>query len=262
MKKKKNQNKTIKSIIIKKTPGHISYSLLNAVGHTHTLPRGSTEPRKRRSEWRLWRHYTAIRRRLTFTFIFFVYFFCLEMREEEQRRRLRLSGRRRARRSGWTTGVGVGGTTGENTEARSSPEAEGEGTTLLLFFLFSFRWIIFFLPIPLHFTTDSRISLAKNPEVEGSSRWCTACPGRTWGTCNPEADLERMEHSFQWSVYVKIRGKEERERKKKITTFVRIWGPTWELPYKVWLRRRGEVRTVCSEHQLRPENVGLACVGY
>lgn len=36
-------------------------------------------------------------------------------------------------------GVGVGGTTGENTEARSSPEAEGEGTTLLLFFLFSFR---------------------------------------------------------------------------------------------------------------------------
>lgn len=105
---------------------------------------------------------------------FFVYFFRLEMREEEeQRRRLRLSGRR-ARRS-WLEDGGVWG---------GGDYWRKHGGTFL----------------PLLLTTNSGISLAQNPEGEGSSRWCTACPGRTWGTCDPEADLEGMEHSLQWSV--------------------------------------------------------------
>ena len=47
----------------------------------------------------------------------------------------------------------------------------------------------FLRPFPF-FMTDSRTSSAKNPGAWGSSRWCRACQEKTWGTCNPEGDLE------------------------------------------------------------------------
>lgn len=39
--------------------------------------------------------------------------------------------------------------------------------------------------------TNSHTTLAKSRGAWGSSRWCRACRGRTWGTCTPEADLKR-----------------------------------------------------------------------
>lgn len=59
---------------------------------------------------------------------------------------------------------------------------EGLGRTFT-FSLFSF------------FMTDSRTSSAKNPGAGGSSPWCRACPEKTWGTCNPEGDLEEESHT-------------------------------------------------------------------
>ena len=57
---------------------------------------------------------------------------------------------------------------------------------LFLLIFFSFHLFIFF------FTTNSHTSLAKNLAALGSSRWCRACQEKTWGTCNPEGDLERV----------------------------------------------------------------------
>lgn len=140
MKKKENQNKTIKTIIIKKTPGHISYLLLNAVGHTRT------------STWVYWTTKTTFRMAVVASlhsdtaaayihmFFFFVLFFCLEMREEEQRRRLRLSGRR-ARRSGWRTAGDYWRKHGGTFLSWGRGWRDDSST---FFFLFSFRWIIFF----------------------------------------------------------------------------------------------------------------------
>lgn len=50
---------------------------------------------------------------------------------------------------------------------------------------FIFPFLFFF------FMTYSHTSSAKNPGVLGNSRWCRAYQGKTWGTCNPEGDLER-----------------------------------------------------------------------
>lgn len=68
-------------------------------------------------------------------------------------------------------------------EAHSSPEAEGKEDSFIP--AFEFRSSSFFF-----FMANSHTTLAKNREAWGSSRWCRACRGKTWETCNPEADLE------------------------------------------------------------------------
>lgn len=115
----------------------------------------------------------------------------------------------------------------------------------LIFLSFHFCWI-FFSPHP-PFKTNSHISLAKNLEVEGSSRWCRACLGRTWRTCNPEADLERVEPHFHWSVNVIIRGKVGEKKQSNMGASIKGWAE--KLP----------MQTGCSDHQLRPGNVGHTC---
>lgn len=67
-------------------------------------------------------------------------------------------------------------------EAHSSSEAEGKEDSSSP--AFEFRSFSFFM-------TNSHTTLAKNRGAWGSSRWCRACRGKTWGTCNPEADLKR-----------------------------------------------------------------------
>lgn len=72
-------------------------------------------------------------------------------------------------------------------EAHSSPEAEGKEDSSFPAFQFrSFSSFILFF-----FRTNSHTTLAKNRGAGGSSRWCRACRGKTWETCNPVADLER-----------------------------------------------------------------------
>lgn len=68
----------------------------------------------------------------------------------------------------------------------------GYGRTFSFFFFTfpPFFSLSFFLSS--FFMTDSHTSSAKNPGASGSSRWCRACLEKTWGTCNPVGDLERV----------------------------------------------------------------------
>lgn len=52
--------------------------------------------------------------------------------------------------------------------------------------------------------THSCTSSAQNLEVWGSSRWCRACPGKTWGICNPEEDLDSKKFNRRKTAECKL----------------------------------------------------------
>lgn len=207
--------------------------------YTHIC--GSTEPWKHSPKWWLWHYYTAIRRRLTFTRFFVFVFCCVFVFFVWKCIRI-------------DTGVCGSADSGREDPDRERDELlaktqrhvpllrQGVKGRLFYFFLsFHSCWIFFFYP-SLHFTTNSHISLAKNLEVEGSSHWCRACPGRTWRICNPVADLERVEQ-HHWRVSMIIRGEVGENMKSNMRDSIKVW---LKLPMQM----------VCSDHQLRPGNVG------
>lgn len=193
--------------------------------YTHILLRGSTEPRKQRSKWwLLWHYYTALRRRLTFTCFCFVFVFVWKcIRIDTGVYGLADSGRE-----------DPGGERGRllAKTQRHVPLLRRE-VKGLIFLSFHFCWIFFFSLHP-PFKTNSHISLAKNLEVEGSSRWCRACLGRTWRTCNPEADLERVEPHFHWSVNVIIRGKVGEKKQWNMGASIKGWAETTHADGLFW----------------------------
>lgn len=130
--------------------------------------------------------------------------------------------------------------------------------------------------------TNSHTTLATNRGAWGSSRWCRACRGKTWETCNPEADLERGTlkqgiggtvsnhlctwsyaslsfglnwthehnqtcHSYHWHKEIKIERKAKREHRQ--TCFLHsptylLYAPRWGWPWCCICECSGSTRSV------------------